>query len=312
MTPRYPGAVWLPTGDNGPMPHGPDAGSLHEAVSRTKSIFGWVQSAKACHAYNAQNGYFEQYMDWDRIAYGVSAGNGHVITIESFDGLLIHLNPYREEGMGGIYGTSADTGRWDPGQCERASDVIAWLNTTLGISMALSTTAGHPGWNGHRIGIEPWRSDIYHHGESWTNHNGKPCPGNLRMAQIPGILARAKVIKSAVAAGAKWLPPGEVNLSAALARGGGAAPPDQPPNQPPPVQEEDMTPYSEEQMKEFAKVGAQRFAATQEFRDRVMQAVNESLTRNAGAATAQAKTGSQQFAATQEFHDRVMVACRDA
>jgi hypothetical protein len=81
---------------------------------------------------------------------------------------------------------------------------------------------------------------------------------------------------------------------------------------PPPSGEEDMTPYTEEQMKEFAKEGSRRFAATQEFRDRVMQANNESLSRNAGSATEQAKKGSQQFAATQEFHDRVMTACRDA
>src|SRR3954454_1724776 len=125
MTPRYPGAVWLPTGDNGAMPNGPDAGSLHEAVTRTKSIFGWVQSAKACHAFNGQNGYFEQYMDWNRIAYGVSGGNDPFIPIEAFDGLLIHHNPYWEEGMGGVYGSPADTGRWDPGPCEAASGLIA-------------------------------------------------------------------------------------------------------------------------------------------------------------------------------------------
>jgi hypothetical protein len=81
------------------------------------------------------------------------------------------------------------------------------------------------------------------------------------------------------------------------------------PTQPP---EDDDMPYTEQQMKDFAEAGARAFAATQEFRDRVMQACNESLKRNAGAATAQAKTGSQQFAATPEFHDRVMVACRDA
>lgn len=221
--PRYPGAVWLPTGAaNGKMPNGPDGGSLHEAVTRAKSVFGWVQTAKSCQAYNSQNGYFEQYAEWDDWMYGVSDGNSHIITIESFDGLLIHNDPsYWEEGMGGIYGTSADTGRWDAGQCERVADVIAFLNVEAGISMGLSTTAGHPGWNGHRIGIESWRSSIYHSGEVWTQHDGKPCPGDLRMAQIPGILARAAVIKAAVQAGtATWLPTGEVDLPTALARGG--------------------------------------------------------------------------------------------
>jgi hypothetical protein len=81
----------------------------------------------------------------------------------------------------------------------------------------------------------------------------------------------------------------------------------------PPTQgEEDMTPYTEAQMKSFAEAGARSFAATQEFRDRVMQACNESLSRNASTATAQAKAGSTQFGATQEFKDRVMVACQEA
>jgi hypothetical protein len=98
---------------------------------------------------------------------------------------------------------------------------------------------------------------------------------------------------------------------AALISGKPSPTPTPPTPTPPPVEEDDM-PYTEAQMVEFAKRGAQQFAATQEFRDRVMQACNESLSRNATAATGQAKTGSQQFAATQEFHDRVMVACRDA
>lgn len=85
-----------------------------------------------------------------------------------------------------------------------------------------------------------------------------------------------------------------------------------PPKPPTPPAEEDMTPYTEAQMKSFAEAGARQFAATQEFRDRVMQACNESLSRNATTATAQAKTGSTQFGATQEFKDRVMVACQEA
>jgi hypothetical protein len=96
-------------------------------------------------------------------------------------------------------------------------------------------------------------------------------------------------------------------LAGVAARLGGAAPPS-----PTPPEDEDMTPYTEAQMKSFAEAGARSFAATQEFRDRVMQACNESLSRNAGAATAQAKTGATQFGATQEFKDRVMVACQEA
>lgn len=219
MTPKYPGAVWLPTGDNGTMPNGPDACSFHEAVTRAPSVFGWVQSAKACHAYVGQDGTFEQYMDFDGIAYGVKDGNSHVITIESFDGLLIdNTNGYRELGLGGLYGDSADTGRWDDGQLERFADVAAWMHLNLGIELVCSSRAGDPGFGGHRLGIEPWRSTLYGSGESWTAHDGKPCPGDLRMLQIPGIIARAQTIAAAVTAGAAWLPAGPVDVPAALAR----------------------------------------------------------------------------------------------
>jgi hypothetical protein len=88
--------------------------------------------------------------------------------------------------------------------------------------------------------------------------------------------------------------------------GTGATPP------PPIEQDEDMTPYTPDEMRDFAEYGARAFAATQEFRDRVMQACTEALSRNASAATAQAKTGSTQFGATQEFKDRVMYACQEA
>jgi hypothetical protein len=105
--------------------------------------------------------------------------------------------------------------------------------------------------------------------------------------------------------------PGGVELRKRVAArmSGGSASTPVPPTIP---EEEDMTPYTEAQMKSFAEAGARSFAATQEFRDRVMQACNESLSRNAGAATGQAKTGSTQFGATQEFRDRVMVACQEA
>ncbi len=53
----------------------------------------------------------------------------------------------------------------------------------------------------------------------WTRHDGKRCPGDLRVQQIPGIVARAQVLAAAVRAGrCGWLPQGAVNVVAALAR----------------------------------------------------------------------------------------------
>lgn len=221
---RYPGAVWRPTADNGAMSSAPDVTSLHIAVSAAEqSVYGWTESAIACHAYNGKGGYFEQYVAWDRKVSGVADGNGHVATIESYDGLHIQQNPYREIGSGGIYGTNADNGRWDDGQCERASDLLAWQHLHYGLDLRVMQTSrrGETGVAPHRLGVAPWRVPG---GEVWTRHDGKRCPGDLRVAQIPTIVARAQVIAAAVKAGrATWLPAGVVNVGAALQRGAGTS-----------------------------------------------------------------------------------------
>lgn len=227
MAPRYPGFPWRPTGDDGALRDVVDACSFHEAVARAEdSVFGWAQQAHPCHMYVGKMGSGEQYIDLDRRAAGVSDGNSHVATIESYDGLQPHTDAqgnYSEIPTGGIYGDSANTGIWDAGQVERLADIAAWMHVALGVQLVVSQKAGAPGFNGHRIGIEPWRSQLYGSGERWTRHDGKPCPGDLRMAQIPGIISRAQQIAGAVRSGsASWLPPGRVDVAAALARGGGA------------------------------------------------------------------------------------------
>lgn len=217
----YPGAVHRPTGDNGAMGRIPDVTSLHIAVTRAEtSVFGWQQSAKACHGFTGKGGYFEQYVSFDRRVAGTLNGNGHVVTLESYDGLQPMSNPYREIGIGGIYGTSANTGRWDAGQCERTSDILAWQSLTYGLNLRVmnSSRPGETGVGPHRLGVDPWRVSG---GEVWTAHPGKPCPGDLRIQQIPGIVARAIEIAAAVRKGrCGWLPPGLVNLAFALARTG--------------------------------------------------------------------------------------------
>lgn len=252
MTPRYPGAYWKPTGDNGPMSRKLDSMTWHEVVSRAEqSIFGYVQSAKVCQAYNGKQGYFEQYMDWDRVAYGVADGNSHRATIESYDGLLIQNDPYREIGIGGVYGDSANTGRWDEGQCERMSDVIAWAFLELGIPIRLmaNSRTEEIGHAPHRWGIAPWRVAG---GEVWTKHDGKPCPGDLRVQQMTPIIARAQVIATAVQAGtATWLPPGVVDVPKALLRGKTTNP--IPPATTPPTPEEDM-PLSDADLDKIGKL----------------------------------------------------------
>ncbi len=160
---------------------------------------------------------------------------------------------------------------------QHPGDATPWPQSLLEVMWAINAAeAIQWGWTSRRA--------IHHY--AWTNrkvdmsHLGGPASGEAGGRDLADNVQR-------------WMSGG----------GGGTTPGDG---------DEDMTPYTEAQMRDFAEAGARSFAATQEFRDRVMQACNESLSRNAGAATGQAKTGATQFGATQEFKDRVMVACQEA
>lgn len=223
----YPGAVKRPIDYSGhPVCDELTAHTLHEAVTTAEqSVFGWVSSEGSCSWFNGKGGYAEQYIEAGVQAYANSYGNHRSFAMESYDGLHIQQAPYREIGSGGIYGTSAQTGKWDDGQCERIADVTAWLHIEHGIPvrvMQSSHTSEH-GVGPHRLGVPGWPGgydDVG--GERWTSHPGKPCPGDLRIAQIPGIVARAQVIADAIQAGrCGYLPTGNVDLAAALARTGG-------------------------------------------------------------------------------------------
>lgn len=230
MTDVYPGAIWRPIDYSG---HNAcdelTAFTVHEAVTTAEqSVFGWVSSEGSCNVFNGRYGYCEQYIPAGVQSYANSAGNHRSFAMESFDGLKIVNDPsYREVGMGGIYGDSAQTGQWDEGQCERIADIFAWLNLDHGIPlrlMATSATSEH-GIGPHRLGVPGWPIYDNNGGELWTSHAGKPCPGDMRIAQLPGIVARAQVIASAVTAGtATWLPTGNVDLPSALARGATSVP----------------------------------------------------------------------------------------
>ena len=226
MTTQYPGAIWRPINYSG---HDAcdelTALTVHEAVTTAEqSVFGWVSSEGSCNWFNGKNGYAEQYIPAGIQSYANSSGNHRSFAMESYDGLKILQNPYREVGSGGIYGTEAQNGRWDDGQVERIADVFAWLNIEHGIPlrlMASSHTSEH-GIGPHRLGVPGWPGgydDLG--GERWTSHPGKPCPGDLRIAQLPGIVARAQAIADAIQSGrCGYLPTGEVDVQAALARTG--------------------------------------------------------------------------------------------
>lgn len=86
-------------------------------------------------------------------------------------------------------------------QIDRCAEVLAWAHLEHGIPLQLCPDS-RPGSRGlayHRQGIDGnFEGYLFagrrHGGEVWTEHRGKVCPGDRRIAQLPLILARAQDI----------------------------------------------------------------------------------------------------------------------
>jgi hypothetical protein len=102
-----------------------------------------------------------------------------------------------------------DIEAWTPAQVEAIARILAWESSTAahercsggwachryGIPLTLvpDSKPGRRGVAYHRQGIDPWRVSG---GEKWSAISGKPCPTDRRIAQIPGVISRARVIAS--------------------------------------------------------------------------------------------------------------------
>lgn len=218
----YPGADYRRTGGNGGVCR-PRSQSFHEAVTVAEtSVFGWVQTARACHGFVGRYGNAEQYAEYEEAVSGVAAGNGEVTTWETWDGLL----PATNRSPDGSFGPN-DRG-WTDEQCERIADIIAHGNVALGIPVRWMNTTREPGNAPHRLGVPQASGEVQigYGPDAWTAHPGKQCPGDKRVLQLRDeIIPRAAVIAKAVMTGkCGWVPRGNVDLASALARTGDAAP----------------------------------------------------------------------------------------
>lgn len=227
MVARYPGATWMPAGSDQGGNNGPTTVSFHGAITRSGSsgIAGWVGSSNACHGFVEKLGAAAQFKDYDRVAYGMLDGNKRGgITWETWDGLVVSTATYDDVNRGA---DDRPEGTWTPEQCERIADIIAWDDVTFGIeARTVRTTRDRAhGMHGHGIPNRSTRTgtNIYVGPDRWSSDSNKPCPGDKRIAQWPGIITRAQVIRDAVKAGrCDWLPQGNVDLRSALARTGSA------------------------------------------------------------------------------------------
>lgn len=155
---------------------------LHQAVTTTASLFGYFSGAGVCsHFYVAQDGGLEQYIDTGNYSGADLEGNDATISVETWD----------------------DNGRafgWTAAQVATIARLFAWVvsaHPSIPARLAVDSRLGESskGLSWHRLGIDSypagkpgWRvADGMHYSTS----RGKTCPGDGRIAQIPGILALA-------------------------------------------------------------------------------------------------------------------------
>jgi murein DD-endopeptidase MepM/ murein hydrolase activator NlpD len=159
---------------------------LHTAVSGKTSLFDSfnVAGTPTAHFYVAHNGAVEQYIDTAFRSTANLDGNHDCITVESQD----VGRPFPAWDTKG-----SDVPAWTPAQLEALADLAVWAHLTHGVPLTLLPSAKPRtrgvGW--HRQGIDPTRVAD---GELWSKARGKVCPGDRRIAQIPGIVSRAAEI----------------------------------------------------------------------------------------------------------------------
>ena len=191
---RYRNAVWRPVERYQPGAPAsiatrmttPRRLILHTAVSDQTSLFSYfnVRGRATSHFYVAHDGTVEQYIDTDYHSTANLDGNRDSITVESQD----RGGPFPAWDANG-----GDVPAWTVEQVEALAALAVWAHEVHGLSLRALASA-RPGTRGigyHRQGIDPWRIDG---GESWSEATGKVCPGDRRIAQIPHIITRAKIL----------------------------------------------------------------------------------------------------------------------
>jgi hypothetical protein len=178
--PKMPGAEWQ--GEHSP--------GLHMSrwdVVCVHTIAGFAP-AHAAHFSVFADGSIVQSRDTAFRSAANLDGNHRVIAIENED-------------HGAAFGnwTGSSVPPLTAAQVEANARILAWAHKTHGIPLKLcpDSKPTSRGLGYHRQGIDG-NFDTFRYpgrvegGEVWTEHFGKVCPGDNRIAQLPDILARAK------------------------------------------------------------------------------------------------------------------------
>ena len=178
---RMPGARWQ--GEHGSRPMDRyDIVCVHTIVGRAP--------AHAAHFSTHGNGTIDQSRDTRFRSAANLNGNPRVIAIENED-----------HGPDFPAWSGSDVPPLTDAQVDACARILAWAHATHGVPLQLCPDS-RPGSRGHayhRQGIDgnfgPYRfGGRVSGGELWTEHFGKVCPGDARIAQLPEILERAKAL----------------------------------------------------------------------------------------------------------------------
>lgn len=131
----------------------------------SQSWFDNPASEASSHFGTGKDGELRQWVDTADRAWAQAAGNRTYLSIEN-------------EGRGGDSLTDK--------QIETNAHAFAWVGKTYGVPLKLATKVGDKGLAYHALG-----------GAAWGGHTS--CPGSKIIAQLPKIVARAKVINGEVA-----------------------------------------------------------------------------------------------------------------
>ena len=164
--------------------------NLHTAAYAGTSLYGMFSkpTAACSHFYVREDGTVEQYIDTDRYSAADLDGNDATISIETWDGY---------------------TGRpgWEPppwtaAQVNALVALCRWICATHNIPVRLAENSkvgsSSRGISWHRLGVDgafprlpdPRAGRLQRGGGMhYSSAVGKVCPGDARIAQIPGIVA---------------------------------------------------------------------------------------------------------------------------
>jgi hypothetical protein len=120
---------------------------------------------------------------WVDTAYRSGAnynGNYHIVSVETAD-------------MGAPFGPwgGTDVPAWTAAQIDALGRIARWVHDTHGIPLTQIPDAkpGRRGVGYHRLGVPGY---MVAGAEQWSTAQGKVCPGDRRISQVPQVIARAQ------------------------------------------------------------------------------------------------------------------------